>query len=107
MNALYARLITLDNGINTGNTTPDGAVIKDNDDLNVIFEDFDVLYYERAFSTIQNPDLQRVYVASCDCDAGQLKLVLELETETIELVDGPLGYDILDLVSLSCSVFQF
>ena len=37
MNALYVKLITLNNGTNTGNTTPDGVVITDNDDLNRIY----------------------------------------------------------------------
>jgi hypothetical protein len=95
MNALYVKLITLNNGTNTGNTTPDGVVITDNDDLNRIFEDFQVLYYEQSFPSI--PSLARVFTTACDCNASELKLTLELETETIELVDGPLGYAILDV----------
>jgi hypothetical protein len=95
MNALYVKLITLNNGTNTGTTTPDGVVITDNAELNVIFEDFGVLYYEQSFPSI--PSLERVFTTACDCNASELKLILELETDTIELVDGPLGYAILDV----------
>jgi hypothetical protein len=87
INTLYVELITLNNGTNTRNTTPDGVVITDNDDLKIIFEDFDVLYNEPGFPSSTNPNLQRTYVAACDCDASQLKPVLALEA--IENVEGP------------------
>ena len=91
VNALYVLLISLDNGTNTGTTTSEGIVITDNAELNIIFEDFKVMYYEQAFPSSQNQTLLRVYTAACDCDARLLKPVLELETETIEDVEGPLG----------------
>ena len=107
VNALYVELITLNNGTNTGNTTPDGVVITDNDDLNGIFEDFDVLYYEPGFPSSTDPNLQRTYVAACDCDASQLKPVLELETETIDNVFGPLNYVVLDIEDTKKLDFSF
>ena len=49
VNALYTVLVNLNNGTNTGMTTPDGIVITNNAALNLIFEDFKVMYYEIAF----------------------------------------------------------
>ncbi|GHC58060.1 T9SS type A sorting domain-containing protein [Ulvibacter litoralis] len=106
MNALYVKLITLDNGTNTGTTTSSGAVITDNDDLNIIFEDFDVLYFEPAFPS-GGTQFERTYIAACDCNASELKPLLELETETIELVEGPLGYAILANEEFEALDFQF
>jgi hypothetical protein len=93
-NALYVRLISLDNGTNTGNTTPEGIVITDNEDLNLIFVNYSVMYYESSFGP-PNP-FPRLFTAACDCNASELLPILEAETETIESVTQ-LGYVILDV----------
>lgn len=92
-NSLYVKLIDLQNGNNTGNTTPQGIVITNNTTLNTIFEDYSVLYYEQAFPNMGS-ELQKVFQLGCDCAAVDLKPILDAEIEIIEYTERQ-GYAVL------------
>ncbi|AFL82032.1 hypothetical protein Aeqsu_2577 [Aequorivita sublithincola DSM 14238] len=105
-NALYVKLIDLDNGYNTGDVTPEGIVITNNSVLNTIFVDHTVLYFEPAFPGIQNPELKKVFQLGCDCMAVDLGPVLEAEPEIIEDTERQ-GYAVLAVADSEKLDFQF
>ncbi len=104
-NALYVKLVDLENGYNTGDTNPEGIVITNNTTLNTIFVDYNVLYFEQAFPNM-NPELQKVFQLGCDCKAVDLGPILEDETDIVENTERQ-GYAILGIESLDKLDFQF
>lgn len=104
-NSLYVKLVDLNNGNNTGNTTPEGIVITNNAVLNAIFVDYTVLYFEQAFPNFQDPELRKIFQLGCDCSAADLKPILDAETTIIEYTERQ-GYAILGTEDLKDMDFK-
>lgn len=105
-NGLFILLLDLDNGNTTGNTTPEGIVITNNNVLNSIFVDYTVLHFEQAYPSSQNPDVLRAFFLGCDCMAVDLKPILEAETGIIEAAEQ-MDYVVLDIADVESLDFQF
>ncbi len=73
--ALYHELTNPLIGIPVGGE--DNVIVTNDEGLNVIFENYNVYFYERAFPGAINESLARTYHLVCDCDNALLKAALE------------------------------
>lgn len=80
--ALYVKILNSNVGTMTG--TSNGIVTTNDTGLNLIFEDFNVFYYNQYAPSSSNPETLKVHMLACNCNNIELKNALDTYTNIIQ-----------------------